>query len=67
MENQLIELQEMLAHAQADITKMSAEMYAQQREITELKVQVKRLGEQVEQGQADEGEGGGYEPPPPHY
>lgn len=69
MEKQMIELQEMLAHQQFALDKMSEELFAQQKEVAELKRQLKRLGEQVDQAQPDDGGAGqgGYEPPPPHY
>ena len=63
----MIALQEMLAHQQLELKKMSDEIYSQQKEIMELKRQLKRLGEQVEQNAPDDGSQGGYEPPPPHY
>ena len=63
----MIELQEMLAHAQADIAKMSEEMYVQQKEIAELQRQVRRLKDQLVQVSEGQESDGTPEPPPPHY
>lgn len=61
----MIELQEMLAHQQLDLSRMSDELYAQQKEIAELKANMKRLHEQL--AQVGGHEGNGANEPPPHY
>lgn len=64
-----IKLQEMLTCQALDIAQLSEELYAQQKEVSELKKQYAELKQRI-QSLADEGEAPSditNEPPPPHY
>jgi len=69
MENLIIELQEIVTHQREDIDNLSAEFYAQQKEIAELRLLVQKL---LTKAQDDSGNDSGIrmvseETPPPHY
>ena len=61
-------LEETLAFMQAEVTQLSDELYAQQKELAELRLEVAKLTAKL---QASQGDGGILNPmddtPPPHY
>lgn len=71
MEDSIIKLQTTLAHQEEEILSLSGELYAQQKEMAELKRQFAELNGRLKA--LSEGDGGGSgldvsdEPPPPHY
>ena len=65
MADDLTELQEMLAHQAMEISRLSEEMYAQQKEIRQLKQKLGRFLEAVESLSHLRSEA--EETPPPHY
>ncbi|MBM3617123.1 MAG: SlyX family protein [Alphaproteobacteria bacterium] len=71
MEKDIQTLQELVAHQQEDISRLSDELYIQQQEIVKLQTLVKAVQKQLEQALAEAAVGAGGdnspEPPPPHY
>jgi uncharacterized coiled-coil protein SlyX len=69
MEDQLIALQEMVAHQAVEMEQLHAELYAQQKDIAALQRRLKTLTDQMGVASAS-GAGDNNdtpEPPPPHY
>lgn len=68
MDDIVLKLQEVVAHQQQDLARMSDELYAQQQEINRMAKLLRALQAHVLQQGAD-GAGGdaSQEPPPPHY
>lgn len=64
-----LRLQEAMAHLQQDISRLSDELYTQQREIVELRGYIKLLESRLEQAVLDAAGASKHEqePPPPHY
>ena len=68
MEDEIIRLQEMVAHQSSDIEKLSAELYIQQKEIVGLKDKLTKLENKIkEQGEDSNIRSLDEETPPPHY
>lgn len=69
MDNALITLQEIVSHQAMQISQLSDELYAQQREITELRTQLNRLHQKYQQLSERQSDNADTlpEPPPPHY
>ena len=65
MDDSLISLQEELAHQAMEISRLSDEMYAQQREISQLKRQISTFKETMES--MSQMRDAADETPPPHY
>ncbi|MBI9020510.1 MAG: SlyX family protein [Verrucomicrobia bacterium] len=63
MEDRLIKLEMLYSNQSKTIEEMSGELFQQQNEITQLKLQIEELREQME---ASSNEIGGHERPP-HY
>jgi SlyX protein len=64
----IIRMQEMIAHQQTELERMSEELYTQQQEISLLRRQVKQLGERIRSGGSDEEAQALMENrKPPHY
>lgn len=69
MENDIIKIQEIISHQGDEISRLSAELYAQQKEINKLGEQLKKLQARFKVATGDE-EGirpTDQEVPPPHY
>lgn len=69
MEDMIIKLQTTLADQAEDIASLSEELYAQQKEVIELKRQYAELKGRVQVLSDEDGAIAdvGTEPPPPHY
>jgi uncharacterized coiled-coil protein SlyX len=68
MDETVIRLQEMISHLEHDFSKLSAELYTQQKELAVLRQQVLSLQKKLE-ASADNTplQTLTQEPPPPHY
>ena len=64
----LMALEEALAHLQKEVTQLSDELYAQQKELAALRLETAKLNTKL---QASQGDSGILHPaddtPPPHY
>ncbi len=69
MERDIIALQELISHQGEDIARLSAELYAQQRELAALRAQMALVHAQMrtQSQHAPDGAETLTEPPPPHY
>ncbi len=69
MDKTIIQLQEAIAHQSADISHLSDELYAQQKELAALRQQMDALNAKLKTMAEDQGDAQahGDEPPPPHY
>lgn len=69
MDDTIIKLQEAISHQGEDISHMSDVLYAQQKEIENLRQQVIKLAQKLESIRNDSADTQniGAEPPPPHY
>jgi len=68
MEDEVIKLQEIIAHQGEDIEKMSHELYVQQKEIMQIKESLKKLESKIKGMGSDSGiRSLEEETPPPHY
>lgn len=69
MDEAMIALQETVAHQAVEIEQLNGELYAQQKELAELKRQVKMLHDKLGEGAGSAGHAhsDSPEPPPPHY
>lgn len=68
MNDAIITLQELIEYQREDIAKLSEELYAQQREVTQLKLLVLKLNDKIQALESSRAAGDvGDEPPPPHY
>lgn len=68
MEQDIIRLQEMMAHQQEELARLSEELYVQQKEILRLTRLCETLKHQLEHTAAEGADGNQTpEPPPPHY
>ncbi len=68
MNDAIITLQEQIEYQREDIAKLSEELYAQQREVTQLKLLVLKLNDKIQSLESSRSDAGmGDEPPPPHY
>ena len=68
MEDEIIKLQEIIAHQGEDIEKMSVELYTQQKEISILKGELKKVEAKIKNILSDSGiRRSDEETPPPHY
>ena len=65
MEDAIMKLQETVMHQQEEISRLSDELYLQQKLIGELRLLLKSLQSRMEE--MGEGQAAGKEPPPPHY
>lgn len=65
MNNQIIQLQEELAHQSMEISRLSEELYAQQKEILRLSKHISEFKETLESGSHIRYQS--EETPPPHY
>lgn len=66
MDNQ--QMQEQMAFMQAELSQLSDEVFAQQKEIADLRLQVQKLNAKLNNVQADSGIlNAAEDSPPPHY
>ncbi|MCE2517160.1 MAG: SlyX family protein [Alphaproteobacteria bacterium] len=68
MSDAVQKLEEKLAFMQAEITAMSDELYAQQKEISSLRHEIDKLNAKLKHSQMDSGIlNSAEDTPPPHY
>ena len=70
MHDDIVTLQEMLAHQSVEIAQLSEELYKQQKEMSHLKKQLALLIDKVRELEANGSQTNQPftpEPPPPHY
>lgn len=68
MEDTIIQLEMQLAYQREDIDKLSSELFAQQKEIAQLKKLLVEMYDKVRSMEANRSASDGSdEPPPPHY
>ena len=66
MDNQ--QMQEQMAFMQAELSQLSDEVFAQQKEIADLRLQLQKLNAKLNNVQADSGIlNASEDSPPPHY
>lgn len=67
MEEDIITLQELVAHQSLEIEQLSGELHMQQKEVKQLQLQMKKLRADMEDSANDDPRQSLPEPPPPHY
>ena len=68
MDDEIIKLQEIVAHQGSDIEKISKELYLQQKEVYKLQEKVRKLEDKIKNINNDSGiRELEDETPPPHY
>jgi uncharacterized coiled-coil protein SlyX len=68
MNTSIIQLQEIIAHLEHDVSKLSQELYIQQKELAMLRIQVQQLGSQLRTAvDSSPVRSADQETPPPHY
>ena len=68
MEDRVIKLEEKMAILQDELSQMGHEVYAQQKEMARLMIEIGKLKSRLEHAKSDSGIlNPSEDPPPPHY